>query len=99
MAAFCTKNHIFGILNMGLDVIRFRGGVVDEELICPICTGVLEAPMQAPVCEHAFCSACIREWISRGSGGRSTCPVDRQEFTQNQLKPVPRILKNLLSRY
>ena len=36
---------------MGLDVIRFRGGVVDEELICPICTGVLEAPLQAPVIE------------------------------------------------
>ena len=34
---------------MGLDVIRFRGGTVDEELICPICTGVLEAPLQAPV--------------------------------------------------
>ena len=37
---------------MGLDVIRFRGGVVDEELICPICTGVLEAPLQAPVIEQ-----------------------------------------------
>ena len=34
---------------MGLDVVRFRGGAVDEELICPICTGVLEAPLQAPV--------------------------------------------------
>ena len=38
---------------MGLDVIRFRGGVVDEELICPICTGVLEAPLQAPVIESS----------------------------------------------
>ena len=83
---------------MGLDVNRFRGGSVDEELLCPICTGVLESPVQAPICEHAFCSACIREWMSRGNSGRSTCPVDRQEFTSPQLKPVPRILKNLLAR-
>lgn len=80
---------------MGLDINRFAGNGVDEELICPICTGVLESPMQAPVCEHAFCLACIREWLTRG---RSTCPVDRTEFTMSQLKPVPRILKNLLSR-
>jgi hypothetical protein len=39
---------------MGLDVHRFLGGTVDEELICPICSGVLENPVQAPVCEHAF---------------------------------------------
>lgn len=78
---------------MGFDVIRFHGDV-DEELICPICTGVLEDPVQAPQCEHAFCSACIHEWLLR----QHTCPVDRQPITQHQLKPVPRILRNLLSR-
>ena len=82
-------------LTMGLDVNRFRGGQVDEELLCPICSEVLESPVQAPVCEHAFCTACIKQWLSRGS---RTCPVDRMEFTANQLQPVPRILKNLLSR-
>jgi hypothetical protein len=30
---------------MGYDVVRFRGDV-DEELICPICSGVLEEPLQ-----------------------------------------------------
>jgi hypothetical protein len=50
---------------------------------------------QAPVCEHAFCRACIQEWISR----QPTCPVDRQAITSAQLRPVPRILRNLLSRY
>ncbi|XP_026325289.1 E3 ubiquitin-protein ligase NRDP1-like [Hyposmocoma kahamanoa] len=78
---------------MGFEIKRFQGDV-DEELICPICSGVLEDPLQAPTCEHAFCSACIREWISR----QPTCPVDRQAVTSSQLRPVPRILRNLLSR-
>ncbi|KOB74352.1 Early girl [Operophtera brumata] len=78
---------------MGFDIKRFQGDV-DEELICPICSGVLEDPLQAPACEHAFCRACITEWISR----QPTCPVDRQAVTASQLRPVPRILRNLLSR-
>ncbi|XP_039285975.1 E3 ubiquitin-protein ligase NRDP1 isoform X2 [Nilaparvata lugens] len=78
---------------MGFDVTRFEGEV-DEELVCPICSGVLEDPLQAPTCEHAFCRACIIEWISR----QPTCPIDRQTITSAQLRPVPRILRNLLSR-
>ncbi|XP_071941330.1 E3 ubiquitin-protein ligase NRDP1-like [Antedon mediterranea] len=78
---------------MGFEVHRFEGDV-DEELICPICSGVLEEPVQAPQCEHAFCSACIQEWLSR----QHTCPVDRNPITPQQLKPVPRILRNLLAR-
>ncbi|KAL5005635.1 hypothetical protein ScPMuIL_016793 [Solemya velum] len=78
---------------MGYEVHRFQGDV-DEELICPICSGVLEEPLQAPLCEHAFCSSCIQEWLTR----QPTCPVDRNAITPNQLKPVPRILRNLLSR-
>ncbi|XP_060592312.1 E3 ubiquitin-protein ligase NRDP1-like [Ruditapes philippinarum] len=78
---------------MGYEVHRFEGDV-DEELICPICSGVLEEPLQAPACEHAFCASCIQEWLTR----QPTCPVDRNPITPNQLKPVPRILRNLLSR-
>ncbi|XP_026281294.1 E3 ubiquitin-protein ligase NRDP1 isoform X1 [Frankliniella occidentalis] len=78
---------------MGYDVGRFQGSV-DEELICPICSGVLEIPVQAPKCEHAFCRACIMEWLSR----QATCPVDRIAISTSDLQPVPRILKNLLAR-
>ncbi|XP_013785483.1 E3 ubiquitin-protein ligase NRDP1-like [Limulus polyphemus] len=78
---------------MGYDLRRFHGEV-DEELICPICSGVLEEPLQAPQCEHAFCRICIHEWLTR----QQTCPVDRTPITPLQLKSVPRILRNLLSR-
>jgi len=78
---------------MGYDAVRFQGEV-DEELICPICSSVLEDPRLAPECEHAFCADCIHEWLSR----QQTCPVDRRSISIAELKPVPRILKNLLSR-
>ena len=57
---FCTLTNI----RMGFDVSWFQGEV-DEELLCPICSEVLEDPLQAPSCEHAFCSECINEWLSR----------------------------------
>ena len=113
---------------MGFDIRRFPNGV-DEELICTsilniyfedltfvsgaICGGVLQDPLQAPTCEHAFCQVsrilfdedtissflfsgkiCINEWLSRVQ----TCPIDRTPMESDQLKSVPRILKNLLSR-
>ena len=34
------------------------------------------------------------EWLGR----QPTCPVDRQRLVIHHLKPVPRILRNLLSR-
>lgn len=50
--------------------------------------------MKAPQCEHAFCSSCINEWLSR----QQTCPVDRSQILPGQMKPAPRILRNLLAR-
>lgn len=78
---------------MGYDLNRFEGSV-DEELICPICSFVLEEPVQAPECEHAFCSSCIHQWFKM----QCICPIDRTPIQPKDLKPVPRILKNLLSK-
>jgi E3 ubiquitin-protein ligase NRDP1 len=100
---------------MGYEINRFHG-IVDEELICSICSSVLEEPVQvlqtekteikstiiiisnlkkkAPDCEHAFCYGCISQWLHQ----QPTCPVDRQPIYLKDLKPVPRILKNLLSK-
>lgn len=78
---------------MGFELTRFQGDV-DEELICPICTSVLEDPLQATPCEHAFCKNCIQLWMQR----QPTCPVDRTALTEQNLRCVPRILRNLLAR-
>ncbi|XP_054977082.1 E3 ubiquitin-protein ligase NRDP1-like [Sorex araneus] len=78
---------------MGYDVTRFIGEL-DEDLICPICSGILEDPVQALHCEHAFCKACINHWFSQ----QHTCPVDRNVLTFTQLCPVPRIMQKMLSK-
>ncbi|KAM8968387.1 E3 ubiquitin-protein ligase NRDP1-like [Sarcophilus harrisii] len=78
---------------MGYDRARFLGDV-DEDLICPICCGVLEEPVQAPNCEHAFCNTCV----SQGSSWQQTCPVDGSVVTVPHLRPIPRIMRNMLSK-
>ncbi|PKU28252.1 hypothetical protein llap_21444 [Limosa lapponica baueri] len=59
---------------------------VNARLLC--------APPQAPHCEHAFCNACITQWFSQ----QQTCPVDRSVVTVAHLRPVPRIMRNMLSK-
>ncbi|GBM70187.1 E3 ubiquitin-protein ligase NRDP1 [Araneus ventricosus] len=93
MLSFKTLQSVSSCSKMGYDIARFKGEV-DEELICPICSGVLQEPLQAPICEHAFCKVCLNEWLSR----KNSCPVDREVIAPNELKPPPRILRNLLSR-
>lgn len=38
---------------MGFELNRFQGDV-DEELVCPICSGVLEDPLQVGLIIHSF---------------------------------------------
>jgi len=68
---------------------------VDEELICTICSDVLDNPAQSP-CEHAFCTDCIARWMS--GDFKNYCPVDLKAFTPSQLQPAPRLMKNLLAK-
>ena len=78
---------------MGWSIERFinRNSVIDE-LICSICTDVLENPVQTP-CQHSFCNDCIKVWVE---DGKSSCPVDRQTLDPKDLKPA-RILQQLLN--
>ena len=79
--------------DMGWSIERFinRNSVIDE-LICSICTDVLENPVQTP-CQHSFCNDCIKVWVE---DGKSSCPVDRQTLDSKDLKPA-RILQQLLN--
>ena len=78
---------------MGYEIECFQC-TVDEELICSVCNGVLEDPVQAQSCEHSFCSNCILEWLKE----QASCPICRSEVAPMDLKPVPRILRNLLGK-
>lgn len=50
----CSLISISG--NMGYELNRFQGDV-DEELVCPICSGVLEEPLQVgiPHINNVYC--------------------------------------------
>ena len=62
------------------------------ELICCICTGVLEDLIESP-CRHAFGSPCVKPWINKNR----TCPQCRREIYEKDLKPVVPILKNIIN--
>ena len=75
---------------MGWDV-DISSGEVDLELICCICTGVLEDLIESP-CRHAFGSPCVKPWINKNR----TCPQCRREIYEKDLKRVVPILKNII---
>ena len=80
---------------MGWDIERFvNKAAVMEELMCSICTDVLENPVQTP-CQHNFCNDCIKTWLD---DGKSTCPVDRKRLVFKDLKPS-RVLQQLLNSF
>ena len=55
---------------MGIDrdlVLTSFGGVI-EELVCAICTDILEQPIMLKNCQHHICTTCITEFqASKGS--------------------------------
>ena len=76
---------------MGIDIERFPG--VSPELICSICAGVLENPVELP-CRHVFCSPCISRWLDTNH----SCPNCRTEVQLRDLKPALPLLRNIISK-
>ena len=66
----------------------------EGDLICSICTNVLEDPVQTP-CSHVFCKKCIQKWLDTGS---NNCPIDRELLTLDLLRPESRITMRRLNR-
>lgn len=62
---------------MGYDVTRFQGDV-DEDLICPICSGVLEEPVQVSRVDGRFGEATDgsganqKTFLGNGANGEAT---------------------------
>ncbi|OLL25941.1 TNF receptor-associated factor 6 [Neolecta irregularis DAH-3] len=62
-----------------------------DHLVCPICRNVFVEPVQTE-CGHIFCQICITTALNTSS----TCPVDRRPMNDEDLKPVHRVISNLL---
>lgn len=78
---------------MGWDIDRFPEGEVNLELICCICTCILEDPVESP-CRHVFCSQCIKTWLSN----QKSCPHCRAPVHKRDLQSVVPLLKNIISK-
>ena len=78
---------------MGFDLEQFPNEDIGSGLICSICTGVLEKPLETS-CQHLFCGECIQKWLSR----RKSCPRCRKNITTTDLGQVLPDLKNILSK-
>ena len=80
---------------MGWDIERFTDkDSVGDDLICTICTDVVNDPMQTP-CDHLFCKECINKWLN---GGQRTCPVDREQLSLDKLKRPSRMIMQLYNK-
>ena len=69
---------------MGYGVQRFRGRV-DDNLLCSICSQVLEEAVLTP-CGHSFCHQCLATWLTRP--GCASCPQCRATVLPGQAKPI-----------
>jgi hypothetical protein len=57
---------------------------IHEDLLCPLCTSLLEDPLCGSQCGHTFCRKCITNTFRR----ISKCPICRQPLTLVDLHPV-----------
>ena len=81
---------------MGIDVHDVVAGAVDEELLCSICTDIVQQP-QCCRSGHVFCEACIKKWLQNNS----TCPIGREELEVEQLayvRPLERMVDRMQVR-
>ena len=78
---------------MGVDVEKFVSEV-DQGLICPLCTKVLEHPVVAQ-CGHTFCNSCLQKALSKK---HATCPTCSEHFTSSQVSPASDELVEQLGR-
>lgn len=69
---------------------------------CAICMEVLEEPLMVPDCEHTFCRRCIEGALQNSTtNDQKCCPQCRTKVPTphaEQLKPAPRLLRNILGQ-
>ena len=65
---------------------------ISKELMCCICTQVLENPVQTPS-EHLFCEDELLEWLSRST----LCPSTNEPLDPSTIRRPSRIILNMLA--
>eukprot|EP00794_Sanderia_malayensis_P017307 gene17307-19040_t len=68
---------------MGFTIDRFVSSV-DQNLVCNICTGVMEQAV-VTLCGHSFCEECLKTWLDRPD--TDSCPGCRSYTSRFDLIP------------
>lgn len=77
----------------GLDLDQFvHPERISSQLICPICTQVLDRPVQTAT-EHLFCEDELLEWMTRSD----LCPITKTKLDPSQIRKPGRIVLNMLA--
>ena len=78
---------------MGLDSdLLVHPERLSSQLICPICTQVLQNPVQTST-DHLFCEEELLEWMTISS----VCPVTKVQLLAQEIKKPSRIILNMLA--
>ena len=67
--------------------------LIEQNVICPICSGVLISPIQCLGCENCFCQLCIEDWKKRQ--GENSCPFRCNNPSFKNSRMIKNILSNL----
>ena len=65
-----------------------------EEVICPICEGLMIIPIECSNCQNIYCQKCIEQWKTKGGG----CPNHCANFEFRKVIEKKRMISKLKFR-
>ena len=71
-----------------------RTSMLLTDLLCAICKHTLNRAVEAPCCQHLFCTECVFEWLCISSA----CPTCQLGLFGSLLKPMHLRLSRILSQ-
>ena len=77
-------------LGMGFDLATFED-VVDQNFVCAICSGVIDAPVGCQQGQRAFCAGCNQHW-RQSSRTCAVCSVDISQWHAGPCLPLQNII-------
>ena len=94
LAVMKPNSAEFDRLTQSLKVLQKN--VVDKELLCPICKGMMKKAVVSSCCKENFCDGCIRRALFEDAN--STCPVCKKVSPPEMLTPNMKIRNKVLKR-
>lgn len=67
--------------------------LIEYNVVCSICNGIVVSPVQCLECENCFCQSCIEEWKKKQ--GKDSCPFRCKNPSFRNSRLIKDILSNL----